>query len=129
MPKRTTPALSRREQQIMDIVYERGRATAREVHAGISDAPSYSTVRALLSILERKGHLRHEEDGARYLFMPTVARRTASAAAVSRLVRTFFGGDAVKAVAALIAAADAPISSEERKELVALIDAARRVGR
>ncbi len=129
MPKRSSPALSRRERQIMDVVYQLGRATAREVHAGITDPPTYSTVRALLSVLERKGHLRHIEDGARYLFVPTVSRTKASVAAVTQLVRTFFDGNAVQAVAALIDSHDTPLSDTERKELMALIDSAHKEGR
>jgi predicted transcriptional regulator len=94
--------LSRRESQIMDIVWELGSASAAEVQERLPDPPSYSAVRALLRILEEKGHLRHEQDGARYLFVPTVPRDDARKTALKRLVRTFFGGSAESAMTALL---------------------------
>src|ERR671925_464450 len=95
-------ALSRRERQIMDIIYARGQATAAEVTAALPDPPSYSAVRALLRILEQKGHLRHEQDGPRYVFLPTVPRDRARRSAMRHLVRTFFDGSTEDAVAALL---------------------------
>lgn len=94
--------LSRRERQIMEIVYENGQATVAEVRAQMAEPPSYSAVRAMLRILEEKGHLRHEQDGPRYVFLPTVAREEASETALRRLVRTFFGGSPEGAMAALL---------------------------
>ncbi len=96
------PQLSRRERQVMDIVYERGRATAGDITAALPDPPSYSAVRALLRILETKGHLRHDADGLRYVYSPTVPRDQASRSALRSLVRTFFDGSATQAVAALL---------------------------
>jgi predicted transcriptional regulator len=97
-----TAHLSRRERQIMEVVYEHGRVTAAEVREQMPDPPSYSAVRAMLRILEDKGHLRHEQDGPRYVFLPTVPRAEASETALRRLVRTFFGGSPEGAMAALL---------------------------
>jgi predicted transcriptional regulator len=119
--------LSRRERQIMDIIYARGHATAAEVTAALPDPPSYSAVRALLRILEAKGHLRHEQSGPRYVFVPTVARDRARKSALKNLVRTFFDGSAAQAAAALLDQAKLTDSDVER--LAALIDKARQEGR
>jgi predicted transcriptional regulator len=121
------PALSRRERQIMDIVYARGKATAAEVVAALPDPPSYSAVRALLRILEQKGHLRHEEDGVRYLFLPTVPRDRARKSALRNLVHTFFEGSAGQAAAALLDRAR--LSPQEIDRLEALIERAKSEGR
>ncbi|HWC00925.1 MAG TPA: BlaI/MecI/CopY family transcriptional regulator, partial [Bryobacteraceae bacterium] len=94
--------LSRRERQIMDILYRSGRATVAEVHAALPDRPSYSAVRAMLRVLEEKGHVRHEEQGLRYVFAPTVPREKATRSAVRHLLETFFNGSAEQAVAALL---------------------------
>ncbi len=94
--------LTRRERQIMDIVYRRGRATAAEVLAELPDPPSYSAVRALLRILEEKGYLRHQQEGPRYVFLPTLARDKARRSALKQMVQTFFDGSAEQAVAALL---------------------------
>src|SRR3954468_13494467 len=94
--------LSRRERQIMDVIYRRGRATAAEVLEDIPDPPSYSAVRAMLRLLEEKGHVRHEQDGPRYIFLPTVNRDRARKTALKHVVRTFFDGSATDAVAALL---------------------------
>src|SRR5258706_3922369 len=102
MPRKTRPHLSRRERQIMDIVFARGEATAAEVGAALPDPPSYSAVRALLRILEEKGHLRHREDGPRYVFVPTEPREKASRSALKRVLQTFFDGSLSNAVAALV---------------------------
>ena len=119
--------LSRRERQIMDVVYQRGRATAAEVLDALPDPPSYSAVRALLRVLEEKGHLRHRRDGARYVFLPTVPRETARRSALARVVRTFFGGSTQAAVAALID--QSSLSDTDLDRLRDLIDRARQEGR
>jgi predicted transcriptional regulator len=119
--------LSRRERQIMDVIYTRGQATAAEVAAALPDPPSYSAVRALLRILEEKGHLRHEADGPRYIFLPTVSRDRARRSALRNLVKTFFDGSPAQAAAALIDQAD--LSDDEMSRLAALIDRARKEGR
>ena len=92
MARRGHDSLSRRERQIMDVVYRLGRATAAEVQEGLPDPPSYSAVRALLRVLEEKGHLRHEQDGPRNVYVPTVPRDAARSSAVRALLETFFGG-------------------------------------
>lgn len=119
--------LSRRERQIMDIVYARGQATAAEVAEALPDPPSYSAVRALLRILEQKGHLRHEADGPRYVFLPTVPRDRARRSAMKNLVRTFFDGSAAQAAAALLDTAR--LSDDDVTRLSALIERARKEGR
>jgi predicted transcriptional regulator len=123
----TTDPLSRRERQIMDIIYARGQATAAEVMSALADPPSYSAVRALLRILEQKGHLRHQQDGPRYVFLPTVSRDRARRSALRNLVRTFFDGSSVQAAAALID--QAQLSDEEFDRLAEAIDKARKEGR
>ena len=123
----STDPLSRRERQIMDIIYARGQATAAEVTAAIADPPSYSAVRALLRILEQKGHLRHQQDGPRYVFLPTVSRDRARRSALRNLVRTFFDGSSAQAAAALID--QAQLSDEEFDGLAEAIDKARKEGR
>ena len=119
--------LSRRERQIMDVVYQHGRVTAAEVLDALPDPPSYSAVRALLRVLEEKGHLRHRRDGARYVFLPTVPRETARRSALARVVRTFFGGSTEAAVAALID--QSSLSDTDLDRLRDLIDRARQEGR
>ena len=119
--------LSRRERQIMDVIYARGQATAAEVAAALPDPPSYSAVRALLRILEQKGHLRHQEEGPRYVFLPTVSRDRARRSAMRNLVRTFFDGSPAQAAAALIDQAD--FSDDDMARLADLIDKARKEGR
>src|SRR3954463_14917374 len=105
----------------MDIIYRRGRATAAEVLADLPDPPSYSAVRAMLRLLEEKGHVRHEQDGPRYVFLPTVARDRAQKSALKHVVRTFFDGSATDAVAALLDG-EAKLSSIELDRLSAMID-------
>jgi predicted transcriptional regulator len=100
--RETPPALSKRERQIMDIIYRLGKASAAEVHAELPDAPTYTTVRGLLRVLEEKGHLRHEEDGPRYLYSAATPRQEAGVSLLSHVVRTFFDGSASKAMAALL---------------------------
>jgi predicted transcriptional regulator len=97
-----TESLSRRERQIMDVLYAKGAATAAEIRDALTDAPGYSAVRALLRILEDKGHVRHEQQGPRYVYFPQVSKERARRSALKRLVSTFFGGSAAQAAAALI---------------------------
>ncbi len=121
--------LSRRESQIMDIVYEHGRVTASEVLERLPDPPSYSAVRAMLRVLEEKGHLRHEQDGPRYVFLPMVPRSEASFSALTRVVRTFFDGSAEGAVAALLDLGGEELDPEALDRLSEMINKARREGR
>ncbi|WP_395746763.1 BlaI/MecI/CopY family transcriptional regulator [Prosthecobacter sp.] len=116
--------LSRRERQIMDIIYAKGEATASEVAAAMTDAPSYSAVRALLRILEEKGMLKHREDGKRYVFLPTQSVQKASRSALKNLVQTFFEGSVANAVAALVDGRE-KISPEELERLESIIKQAR----
>ena len=129
MPKITFAQLSRRERQIMDAIYTRGRATAAEVLEGLPDPPSYSAVRAMLRILEEKGALRHEYDGPRYVYIPTVPRESAQKSALRHLVSTFFGGSTAQAVAALLDDKDAKLSTQEIDRLAKLIEDAKSEGR
>jgi BlaI family transcriptional regulator, penicillinase repressor len=122
-----TDPLSRRERQIMDIVYARGQATAAEVTAALPDPPSYSAVRALLRILEQKGHLRHQQDGPRYVFLPTVSRDRARRSALRNIVKTFFDGSTAQAAAALID--QGQLSDAEFDRLSEAIEKARRENR
>ena len=121
--------LSRRERQIMDVVYRLGKAAVSDVLERLPDPPSYSAVRALMRILEEKGHLSHEQDGPRYVYLPTVPRDAAQASALSHLVRTFFGGSAEAAVAALLDLPEHGMSEGELSRLSRLIDEARGQGR
>lgn len=121
--------LSRREQQIMDVIYSRGQATATEVMENIPDAPSYSAVRALLRVLEEKGHLRHKQDGQRYVYSPTVARERAKRSALRRVLQTFFDDSTEDAVAALLDISQKRLSDDELKRMEELIKQARKEGR
>ena len=121
--------LSRRERQIMEILHARGPATAAQVRAALPDPPGYSAVRALLRILEEKGHVKHRRQGLRYVHLPTEARARASRSALRRVVRTFFGGSAPRAAAALLEAADTGLSPGEIARLQTLINQARKEGR
>lgn len=125
----TEAHLSRRERQIMDALHQRGRATAAEVQAALPDAPGYSAVRALLRILEDKGHVKHLRDGARYVYLPRAKRETARRSALKRVVSTFFQGSVAQAMAALLETADARLSDSELRELQEMIDQARKEGR
>jgi predicted transcriptional regulator len=120
--------LSRRERQIIDILYTQGRATAAEVQAALPDPPSYSAVRAMLRILEDKGHIRHEQDGPRYVYLPTVARDNAKRSALHHMLQTFFDGSAEQAISALLDDSSARLSDGELDRLARLIDQARRTG-
>jgi BlaI family transcriptional regulator, penicillinase repressor len=119
--------LGRRERQIMDAVYRRGRATVAEVRAGLEDPPTYSAVRGMLRFLEDKGLLRHEQDGVRYVYIPTVTPAKARRSALRHLVRTFFGGSAQQAMAALLE--DTRLSDEELDRLERLVERARKEGK
>jgi BlaI family transcriptional regulator, penicillinase repressor len=121
-------ALTRRERQIMDILFRRGRATANEVMADLTGNPSYSTVRTQLRVLEEKGHVRHEEEGLRYVYLPSTARRAARKSALRHLVDTFFDGSAEQAVAALLGGEGAKLSSEELDRISDLIAKAKKDG-
>jgi predicted transcriptional regulator len=113
--------LSRRERQIMDIVYQRGRATAAEIHEQLPDPPCAAAVRTQLRILEDKGHLKHEKEGPRHVYYPTVAHSVAQRSAVKHLLGTFFNGSRAAAVAALLEESDRPLSSEERQQITTVI--------
>jgi predicted transcriptional regulator len=119
--------LSRRERQIMDIIHRLGKATATDVLAAIPNPPSYSAVRALLRLMEDKGYLRHETDGAKYVYLPTLAREKARASALKQMVQTFFDGSTEQAVAALLS--KAKLTQDELDRLSALIEQARKEGR
>jgi BlaI family transcriptional regulator, penicillinase repressor len=127
--KENDTQLTRRERQIMEVLHARGQATAAEVHQALPDSPSYSTVRALLRILEEKGHVKHRREGLRYVHLPTEARSRASRSALRRVVRTFFGGSAPLAVAALLESADTELSTEEIDKLQKIINQARKEGK
>ena len=120
--------LSRRERQILDILYERGEATAADVQAALPEPPSYSAVRALLRILEEKGHVRHKQDGPRYVYLPTVARDNAKRSALRHMLKTFFDGSAEQAISALLDENSSSLSSAELDRLARLIDTARKSG-
>src|SRR5713101_1301111 len=126
---KTSPAtLSRRERQIMDILYRRGRATAGEVMAELPGDPSSSTVRTQLRVLEGKGHVRHEEQGLRYVYVPAVPRHAARKPALRHLVETFFDGSAEKTVAALLGGDGSRLSDDELDRIAGLVARARKEG-
>jgi len=120
--------LSRRERQIIDILYAQGRATAAEVQTALPDPPSYSAVRAMLRILEDKGHVRHEQDGPRYVYLPTVARDNAKKSAMRHMLQTFFDGSASQAISALLDDDTARLSEVELERLASMIEKARKAG-
>jgi BlaI family penicillinase repressor len=126
MKKPKPNALSRRERQIMDVLYKLERATVAEVLKKLADKPSYSTVRAQLRVLEEKGHVRHEEHGLRYVYAPAVPREVARRSALRHLVETFFDGSTEKVVAALLGGEVARISPEELDRLARLISKGRK---
>ncbi len=125
MAKALHTNLSRRERQIMDIVFRLGRATAAEVMAALPSDTTSSTVRTQLRVLEQKGHLRHEMDGLRFVYFPVVARQTARRSALRHVVDTFFDGSPEKAVAALLGGEAARLSEDELDRIAALIAKAR----
>jgi predicted transcriptional regulator len=126
MAKSLHVVLTRRERQIMDILFRRGRATAAEVMAELSGEPSSSTVRTQLRVLEDKGHVRHDEEGLRYVYMPAVARTAARKSALRHLVDTFFDGSAENVVAALLGGGGARVSEEELQRIADLVARARK---
>jgi predicted transcriptional regulator len=120
--------LSRRERQIMDILHARAAVTVAEIRAAMPDAPGYSAVRALLRILEEKGHVKHHQDGPRYVYLPRASRAAASRSALKRLVATFFQGSVTETVAALLESADTKLSEAELEQLRQLIKQAKTEG-
>ncbi len=124
MTRDVTHSLGKRERQIVEIVYRRGRATAAEVLADLPDAPSYSSVRGMLRHLEGKGYLRHQQDGIRYVYLPTSPKQEVRASALSHVVRTFFDGSVSTAVAALLESK--PLTQEEHDRLSRLLSEAPR---
>src|SRR5438552_15582681 len=121
--------LTRREREIMDILHRRGRATAHDVMADLADPPSYSAVRTFLRLLEERGHVRHEQDGPRYVYTPTVTRREAQRSALSHLVDTFFDGSIEAAVATLVESSKKKLSTEELDRIAVLVAKAKQEGR
>jgi predicted transcriptional regulator len=124
----THTTLTRRERQIMDVLYRRTRATAADVMAELPGEPNYSTVRTQLRVLEDKGHVRHEEEGGRYVYAPAVPRHAARKSALKHLVETFFDGSAEQVVAAVLGGEASRLSDEELDRVSALIDKARKDG-
>ena len=129
MPKLHHSSLSRRERQIMDILYRLGRATANEVMAELNGEPAYSTVRTQLRVLEEKGHVRHEEQGLRYVYVPTAPRHEVRRSALQHVVETFFDGSAAQLVAALLGKEGPKLSNEEVERISKLLDDARKAGK
>ncbi len=125
MTKKSLHELGRRERQIMEIIHKRGRANAAEVHADLPDAPTYTAVRGMLRILEEKGYLRHEQEGTRYVYVPTADRRRVGRSALKHLVSTFFNGSAGSAVAAMIGIYEKHLEDDEIEELQRMLDRAR----
>lgn len=128
MSARPDHNLSRRERQIMDILFAQGRATAAEVQTALPDPPSYSAVRAMLRILEEKGHIRHQQDGPRYIYSPTVARDSAKRSAIRHVLKTFFEGSKSQAISALLDDESSKLSAAELDRLARMIDRARKGG-
>ena len=122
------PLVSRRERQILDVLFRRREATASEIQADMPDAPGYSAVRALLRILEEKGHVRHREDGPRYVYLPVVEAEAARRSALRHVLDTFFEGSAAGAMAALLGGDGGTLSAEELARMEALIAKARKGG-
>jgi BlaI family transcriptional regulator, penicillinase repressor len=126
MPKDKHVTLSRRERQMMDVLYARGRATAAEILEALPDPPTYSAVRAKLRVLEEKGHIRHEEESLRYVYLPTVPRDTARRSALRRIVSTFFDGSVEQAVAALLDLSAADLKPSELDRIAQRIAEAKK---
>jgi BlaI family penicillinase repressor len=121
--------LSRRERQIMDVLHAKKTGTVAEIRAALPNPPGYSAVRALLRILEEKGHAKHREDGARYVYLPCVSRKVAGRSALKRILSTFFSGSIDHAVAALLDASDKKLSEAELKQLQEIVNQAGKEGR
>jgi predicted transcriptional regulator len=124
-PERAPTPFTKRERPIMDVLYRLGRATAAEILEQLDDGRGYSTVRTQLRVLERKGHVRHEEEGLRYIYLPTVPRHSARRSALKHLVETFFEGSATKAVAALLGGEGSRVTDEELARIEELVRNAR----
>jgi len=121
--------LGRRERQIMDVIYRRGKASVAEVRGDLPDPPSYSAVRAMLGFLEDKGHLRHEQEGLKYLYLPADDTTKVRASALKHMVKTFFGGSPERAVAALLEMSDTSLTEKDKQYLAQLIKKAQQEGR
>jgi predicted transcriptional regulator len=128
MPQALHTVLTRRERQIMDFLYSQGRATAAEVMAALPGQPAYSTVRTQLRVLENKGHVYHEAQGARYVYLPAVPRHAVRKSALRHLIETFFDGSAARVVAALLGGEGARLSDSELDRIAKLIAKARKEG-
>src|ERR1700737_3748115 len=128
MRKPRQDALSRRERQIMDILYRQGRATASEIHESLPDRPSYSAVRAKLRVLEQKGHIRHEEQALRYVYLPLVSRDRARQSALRHLLGTFFDNSAEQAITALLDLKSSGLDRDKLDRLSELIEKAKQEG-
>ncbi len=129
MSRLARSVLTKRERQIMDVLYRLGRATASEIRDGLTGAPSDSTVRTQLRVLEDKGHVRHEQHGPRYIYMPTVPRHAARKSALKHLVDTFFDGSHAKVVAALLGGDARRLSDQELDRIADVIESARKATR
>ncbi len=129
MTKNAHVHLSRRERQIMDAIYQRGQATANEVQESMPDPPSYSAVRAMLRLLEEKGYLKHQQDGMRYVYLPTLSREKARQSALKQLLQTFFDDSTEAAVAAMLDLSKAKLTDVELDRLSQLIEKAKKEGR
>ena len=127
MPK--TKDLTRREREIMDILHRLRRATAHEVQDNLADPPSYSAVRALLRLLEERGHVRHVEDGTRYVYLPSQGKSEARKSALAHVVRTFFEGSVEQAMVALVESSRSKLSRDELDRIAELVDRAKKEGR
>ena len=125
----TTGNLSRRERQIMDILYQRGKGSASEVREAMEAAPGYSAVRAMLRVLEEKGHVKHQAEGLKYVYVPVVARDKAKRSAVKHVMETFFNGSAEQIVAALLDVSATRLTREELDRMSAMIEQARKEGK
>jgi predicted transcriptional regulator len=123
--KPVSTLLTKRERQIVDVLYRLGRATAAEIMAGVPGAPTYSTIRTQLRVLEAKGHVKHEEQGLRYVYMPTVPRSAARKSALKHLVETFFDGSSAKAVAALLGGEASRVTDDDLERIAELVKDAR----
>jgi BlaI family transcriptional regulator, penicillinase repressor len=122
-------ALTRREREIMDILYRLGRASAQEVLKGMAEPPSYSAVRALLRLLEERGHVKHVEDGTRYVYSPAVTPSEARRKALSHVVATFFGGSVEQAMLTLVESSRSKLSSSELSRLSEIVERAKAEGK
>jgi len=130
MSKNTqTGALSRRERQIMDILFQRGKASAADVQNAMADPPSYSAVRGLLRVLENKGHVRHLEEGLKYVYVPTVTRDKAKRSAIRHLLNTFFDDSPEQIVAALLDVSSTRLTNEELDRMAQMIQRAKEEGK